>query len=342
MQKNIPVITTDKLGELISNPDYLLFDINQPGQLLYAHIDEKTYLESAFLDERISPRPTELVIAKTRPMLDALKANIAPDIIIAHTSFCCSTLLSRLLIQNDAFVLSEPRVFTQFSNQIRLSDDKRQAPQLKFADLIQLFNKKYLRYRSWGIKFSNFSNNLIIPFINTYPESQLLLMWGDLESFLVSMLKHSEEAKKILPIYHRAFSIDYAHVLNGVAVKDDLSMLEMAGLIWWLQINQFTELVKQYDLRTLKGNNLLDNPNKVLLHLSKHIKINTENLGSISVDAPIKKKTDLHGDALKMQRQSIAEKYKDDIIKVELWLNQHGMLTDTSILEAASIIRGHE
>lgn len=339
--KTLPLLTAEQRVDLTGNPDYLLFDIKHPGQLVYACIQKTTYLESPFLDERITPRPTELITTPTDQLAPLLDQKPPPDIVIAHTSFCCSTLLSKLLIRNGSFVMSEPRVLTQLSNQWRQQnhDDNTRAGRLD--TVVKLLGKKYPEFHSWGLKLSNFSNNLLDTLIALYPNTLLLLMWGDIDDFLISMLKHQQEAEKILPIYMQAFAIDYAEVLKRLDISAGLSLLQMAGLVWWLQINQFSELVKQHNIQTFKGTDLLADPILVLRSLSAQLPMKNIEAQAVvdTIKKPVKKTTDLSGKALKTERESIAETYASEIEKVKSWLEDNQLSIDTSIIESASIIQ---
>jgi len=125
------------------DPDLFLFDIQAGPSMLFAHRDENTFRTSAFLDGRIQPRPTRfsrLEPDQLEPLAGVLQHT--PDLLIAHTSFCASTLLARCLQHNELLCLREPRVLSTLANAYRQVGDTAQMDALSVL-VFKLLAKRY-------------------------------------------------------------------------------------------------------------------------------------------------------------------------------------------------------
>lgn len=249
---------------LAADPRYLLFDIRSAPDagldLLFAEVSEATYYQSAFLDHRIQPRPEQFYRLSFNAAQALIGASAQPlPLYIAHTSFCCSTLLARCLQGTDVLALREPRVLGVLANHYR---QRQTTPSDKLAiTVFHLLAKKFTDGQRVIIKGTNFTNNLLNPLLGWHPQQPVLLMWGSLEDFLISMCKHRAEAGENLLPFLRAFLIDAGYPPAAHEPWMDLTVLQQAVWVWSLQMRYFEQLLRTHpSLRTLSARDFLRQP----------------------------------------------------------------------------------
>lgn len=116
--------------QLLSDPNYLLFDLQLPQQkALWVRVNPGLLKEASFLDQRVLPK----VEARVRTPLDWLKHQDSITVgqrrlrWIFHCGHVGSTLLSRLLDSEQTRVLREPQVLRKLATS-RLEASTSQAP----------------------------------------------------------------------------------------------------------------------------------------------------------------------------------------------------------------------
>ena len=183
--------------DLFTNPAWFLkgFDGDQ-AMFTFVRTGETIIRQSAFLDGRtpisVDDRVLQVPADAAMAWVQSAAQGHTPDRIIAHISFCGSTLLGRLL-QGDGHALgySEPHVLVELATlkakQNAVSTDATQWQALLRFALIQ--------YRkSWGesatfIKPSNWVNTLLADLIDASPNLKLAIIDTDLEDYLIANLR---------------------------------------------------------------------------------------------------------------------------------------------------------
>ncbi len=239
---------------LALGPDWLLagFD-NAADRFNFARVTRQSYQNSAFLDHRIQPLPTETMSLSGRQVDEALPhARVARSAWIFHTGFCCSTLLATCLDHpGSTLVLREPLVLSRLAHAKRKSVGGDTAV-LKIATqrVTGLCERSYPG-ESLLIKPSNFANTLIADLIPAHaaePRRKAILMTSSLDSLLVSILKKRSEAEALLPGFLDALlqDSDYPSVTgladaladalaDGLAGINKLHLLQQSVLFWHCQ-----------------------------------------------------------------------------------------------------------
>ncbi|GAB4189830.1 MAG: hypothetical protein Tsb002_17220 [Wenzhouxiangellaceae bacterium] len=316
---------------LIDDPRYLLFDLRTGPELLFAQVTEETYRQSAFLDHRISPRPDQffrLPLAQALAEQDQLPP--PPALYIAHTSFCCSTLLARCAQSDALLCLREPRVLGVLANEYRRGLNEVQVDRLA-EGVFRLLGKSWSAEQQVLIKATNFTNNLLHPWQRLWPRRKTLLMWGSLRDFLISMCKHGDEAARHLDPFLRAFLIDAGVAENQQHQYLQLPLLRRAVWVWVLQIRLFERVLQsQADVRTLSASDFLQQPQAVIARLYRWLGLAPATVPSEAVvnavlghDAKIGK-TAAVGD-VSGGRQRIEEQFQRDIADALQWAADQGL-----------------
>lgn len=194
-----------------------------------------------------------------------------------HTSFCCSTLVARCLdLPGKNLSLKEPQALLGLYAFKRLSANFDPAdPNWKnLRDItLYLLSRSFHKGEKILFKPSNGANN-ILPEILACPQTErVLLLYGDLESFLVSVLHGGSE---------RAASI--AHILEDLVrdFADNLPLeleqiraltgLQKIALGWGLQMQFLTQTLALdygHKVRSLKSTEFLQSPRETLKKLNE-------------------------------------------------------------------------
>jgi len=262
--------------ELSHNPAWHLYDLDmQRGEMRFLEARPETFRVSAFLDTRIAYTGDQVHGFPLDAIAAALQQHPVPRRDVAflfHTSFCCSSLLARSLQrEHQMLALREPWVLR------RLGDLKRgvlahaqawypQGPAL--LDLaLQLLSKTWEESEAVLIKPTNVSNNLADDLLSLRPDAPGLLLYSDLESFLVSNLKKTADTQQKLPAMVQIFDQDtrYGEQL-GVSLAG-LDLLQAVVVVWHAQRIQWQALLAASAgarLRTLDSAVLLARPAETL------------------------------------------------------------------------------
>jgi hypothetical protein len=247
---------------LVQSPDYFLFDVYAGGRLLFVPVSRRTYLESPFLDHRMTPRPESVFHCPFREIAPLTSDLDPPETVIAHTSFCASTLFARCIEIPQLMVLREPRILNTLAN------DFRNLPHQKVIDngflhaTWRLLGKRYETRQRVVVKFTNFTNNLLRPIQTEWPATRILIMWGELEAFLISMLKHEHEAGQQLWMFLKAFLMDQGVDLSVINKRLQLPLMKQAIWTWSLQIQDLCRLAEKHpeNVRSLSADQFLADP----------------------------------------------------------------------------------
>ena len=262
--------------ELTRNPAWHLHDLDmQRGEMRFLEATPETFLISAFLDNRIAYTGTQVHGFPLDAIAAALRRHPPPPRRVAflfHTSFCCSSLLSRSLQREGRMlVLREPWVLR------RLGDLKRgviargqpwypQGPSL-LEMALQLLVKTWSESESVLIKPTNVANDLAIDLLALRPEAHALLLHSDLESFLISNLKKTDETQHKLPLLAKLFDQDTSYSERLGIKLDSLDFLQSVVVVWHAQRMQLQALLASgaaSRLRTLDSAVLLARPAETL------------------------------------------------------------------------------
>lgn len=315
----------------LSHPDYLLSSVDAQ-HCRFAVINEQTYRQSAFLDHRMQPLPQQAVRMATAALLQvpADAANRPAELIIAHSSFCASTLLARMLDAQDVLVLREPQVLGQLAN-LRRTDDGSQ--RLVDAAIWQLY-KRFHAQQKLVIKLSNYANNLLPDMLRLGTQSRLLIMLGSLEELLVSMHLHAEEGAHSLPRFLQAMQLDLPETTTFSNGCGELDLLQQTAMLWHLQLRQFNTLLGQYhaNIRVLLTEQFMAAPDQTITAIDQWIEADRDNAqrerviaAMMNIDA--KSRGGEASVARSNTRRALRESLRGEIDATRRWAIDHGLHT---------------
>jgi len=240
------------------------FDLARKS-LSFVRTDRGTLAAQPFLDYRWKTDP---LLHREMP-LDAVLAELPqtappPHLnFIWHTSFCCSTLIAKTLdLAGHNLSLCEPQILVPGADLKRsgIFTGNRLSPRLPeivFRLLARSPGGKVL------VKPSNFANVLIADAART-TRGKALFLYSDLETFLISVAK---SGIPLLKYARRLFSNIAGDSGQPLPWKSheifQMSDLEIAALVWHLQIGEFRRTWRAFDpgcIASLNCDAFLANP----------------------------------------------------------------------------------
>lgn len=265
-------------------PDWLLAGVEpEHDRYAFARVSRATYRDSAFLDHRIRPVPTEVCSlsgAKVDRLLTAHPPR--PAGWIFHTAFCCSTLLAHCLDHpGRTLVLREPAVLSRLAARLR-PDGPGAGPDVRRRTLA-------LMERGYGeapvvIKPSNYANALLpevgAPGRPAAAARPIVLMSCGLKPLILSVMKKRVEAQRLLPSFTAALlqDSDYARRVR-LPPLEDLDLARLAVAFWHAQRHQFQQWLAangEAAVMLLSMERFLDEPETVLREIDAHFGLDLE------------------------------------------------------------------
>jgi hypothetical protein len=287
------------ISVVANDPDLLLHQLdflNAKFQFLKVCAD--SYRDSVFLDERILHSDRRIVEFPVAELLDFIGREKAPTerlSFIFHTSFCCSTLLARSLdVAGRTLVLREPWAIYQFSaiRQQLLDSGQWNRDHHNLLDaVLTLLSKTYAPTEQVVIKPSNLANAMIGDLLSLRPRARALLLYSDLENFIISQLKKPEATRMKIPRLAASVAamVKYRDYFPQI-VPGALPHLHAVAVLWHAQMMLFAAQLERYpqNLRTLSMEKLLAEP-EASLQASIHwlrLPLNYDHVASV-VKGPI-------------------------------------------------------
>jgi hypothetical protein len=271
-------MTSPSLQSLLADPAWLPHTFDRAGQrLLFVRLTREQRDKLPFLAQEYVGKdyPTEIrpwpEIAKAEPVADA-----GPLHFIFHTSFCCSTLLTRALASPGiAADLREPDILMNLGNRLLHESSGENLRRLDFA--LCLLARPFEPTEAVIVKPSNFANNLIDPILECRPFVKAILLYADLESFLRSIAKKGMWGRLwVRKLYLQCAAWHDLQFGFGDREMFELSDLQVAGLAWLIQISHFERLTQVHGadrLMPLHSQILLDRREEMLSKASRFLSL---------------------------------------------------------------------
>jgi len=261
------------IRDVVLDPEWLPHAYDADGQALtFVHVPRDARSELTFLfDEHFAGKFTKMsfpgasVEAALAAELDS--AAQAPIHFIFHTSFSGSSLLARALeIPGAATSMREPAIFTNLANRVIQRDAQAGANRLELV--LRLLERPFAPNEAVIVKQSSFANRLVDPVLRARNSSRTVLLYSDLETYLISLLKRGLKGR----IWGRKL---FTNLTGWSTLKFDLGPdetleltdMQVASLAWLMQIHQFNALAKAFGPRVmlLESNEMFAAP-AVTLH----------------------------------------------------------------------------
>ena len=248
-----------ELAAALADARYFPVDLDVArGRIHFLRLDPDVLARSVFLDNRIDAPLAQADRIEWSAIAPLLPAATTPAFLF-HTSFCCSTLLARALHQAPERVALKEPLATR-----RLADARVQG--LEIGQPATLCVRLLARPWSAGgrvvIKPSHAALNVAGTLLELAGEATGVLLYGELEDFLVSNLKKTAETQaRVQLLAERAMAATaWTRSLSGEA-RNPRSWPRWVALQWAAQLAVAKELFQGAAgarLRALREADLLD------------------------------------------------------------------------------------
>jgi hypothetical protein len=332
-----------QLPELLKDPAWFPAAIDtKAGTLGFARIDRDSLSKEAFLDQRMAGSVTAQETARLAEVIAGFSGQqqTAPAFIF-HTAFCCSTLLARALdAPGTALALKEPDVLMGLANVLRVDEELRRSRDRAEALVQSIFGLLARRFAGDErilIKPTNAANNLLPDAVRC--GAPVVLLYGDLRSFLVSVLKKGEACKSFVRQQYNIFALD-ADGLAAIPQRQAVAFtdLQAATAVWRHQMELFQRTLgasRRDQVVSLNFKTLLEKPVPVLQAVARHLDLPHSDAALESiVNGPIfTRNAKFAGQAYDAGRrdrdaQTIEERYGETLDLIETWGGQLDLGTD--------------
>jgi hypothetical protein len=267
---------------LLFDPAIFVFDFAADNKLTKFLVVEELMLEqSPFIDIRFEPLAKGHFWVDTTELFALEARHDIPrpqPVFIFHHAFVCSTLLARCLSQIDAFFgLKEPWVLRRLSDHKRANGNLASSSRWRemFCTYVSLLCRNFSTGRIPVIKATNVGNNLLVDVLRFMPACQILYLYSDLESFLVSNLKKGRDTQEKIPALAQGFLGDSDFLQKFPEMRDTsrFSFLRICALTWLVSLYNLMACLKQQAgtrVKTLDLQDLLRDFPRSLNLLSRH------------------------------------------------------------------------
>jgi len=225
-------------AEIVGDPDWFVEDYDpQRAVLSFVRAGRDVLGAQPFLDYRWNRK----ALKRRELSLDAIAAHMSEETplprlhFIWHTSFCCSTLLAEALdLPAGNLSLREPLVLVAVADAKRAGRWlNRPMPPRLIEIVFRLLGRS--RGETLTVKPSNFAN-VLIDDAASLTQGKALLLYSDLEDFLVSIEKGGEPLRKYARRLLGNIAGDGGATMPPPQDVFQMSDLEVAALAWHMQI----------------------------------------------------------------------------------------------------------
>lgn len=263
------------LTELLANPEWFPIGLSQDYRMIrFGRVPRDNLAHEAFLDQRMSgsvKAVQEHPVQEVSSQAGEFSAEL--PVFVFHSGFCCSTLLARAFdAPGRCLSLKEPDVLMGLANALRMRNDPAANKDL-LRVVLGLLARRFKPGESILIKPTNSANKLLAHVLDS--GAPVLILYGDLRSFLVSVLKKGEACKAFIRTQYNIFSLDDGG-LAGIPSRQAMTFtdLQVATLVWRHQLEMFQRELTQRaseNIASLDFRGLLETPAPTLEAVARHL-----------------------------------------------------------------------
>jgi hypothetical protein len=291
-------------------------------------VERSTHRAAIFLTDEYLPADAEKVVLRR---VDAVAGAPAPAPLhfILHSAYCCSTLLARAFdFEGISMGLKEPVILNDMVGWRRRGGEPRAVAQA-LDNALTLLARPFGAGEAVIVKPSNVVNGLAPAILAMRPQSNALLLYAPLRTYLASIAKKGMWgrlwARELLINLLKENMVDL-----GFGTEDYLGQtdIQAAAVGWLAQHAFFARLVDQLGparVRTLDSETLLARPTDVMRELASLFSLSlTESAVEEIASGPAfsrhsKYDTDFRKDDRQAEHRDAAAVHGEEIEKVATW-----------------------
>ncbi|MFT4824117.1 MAG: hypothetical protein ACI9DH_000089 [Halioglobus sp.] len=331
------------LPELLKDPAWFPAALDtKVGTISFARISRDALSKEAFLDQRMDGSVTARETVSLNDVMAAVAGQAhKPPAFVFHSAFCCSTLLASALDASGAVLsLKEPNILMDLANAFRVDGQARQSRQYGETlaqTIFTLLATSSDSNENILIKPTNTANNLL-PFA-IKSGAPVLLLYGSLRSFLVSVLKKGEACKSFVRGQYNIFALD-GEGLAAIPQRQAVAFtdLQAAAIVWRHQLELFQRAIAatpREQVACLDFKHLTATPVPILQAVTRHLNLPHTNaeLESIANGPVFRRNAKFIGQVFSPEQvdqdvRMIEERYGQTLDLIESWANRTNLGTE--------------
>lgn len=333
---------------LIASPDLFPLDLDvAQDRVRFVRLSRTAYREESFLDERILPRLEGGAWVERADMERAASALDGEGDFIFHIGHVGSTLLSRLLGENDRiFSLREPaslRTLARLDGRAPSESEAWRNFDRLAGSLLRLYARVYHPAQRSLVKATSFVSEIGGGLLARSPSSKAILMFVSPQTYMATILAGpATRAELGSASPSRLARLEGSLGATGWRLED-LSPGELAAMGWACEISALAEVARQFPTRVswLDFDGFLARPGAGLSAVLRHLHADAPDAAVRAMLASpylgrYSKATEFPYDAA-MRRQVLEEGARRHGMEIErglAWLNAAGT-AHPAIAEAA-------
>ena len=274
---------------VLTAPNWFPFRLDIEAEMIsFIETDRGLLSASAFIDGRTpltrTDQVTHVPVDHALGWLDATPAQ--PDRLIAHTAFCGSTLLARVLdIEGRSFAYKEPQILIDLAKLKAaghaICKDKEKWRRLVAFCLAQ-FRLPWAQGEVCLIKPSNWANTLLPDMLSASRDMRLVLMRLDLEAFLIAVLRggNARIGYCLSCLNHflagNSGQAKLARATDQAALPPLVKVLRLVAILHQIQVGIFNSLARKLPtehVMQFTKEQLLLSPHETTLAASKTLEL---------------------------------------------------------------------
>jgi hypothetical protein len=242
--------SADTQKAMLDSPALFLRDVDPVrGRAIFTPMNEESYRDSAFLDNRIVRAAERDLVVDLDDLIELATARQAESPLIHylfHMGHCGSTLISRILGERSCYLaLREPPLLMGLSRSLRalgrpgfpLSRQRWEA--LRELSLLML-GKTWRSGQTALVKPTSHAGNLIPELMRHTGQERAVLLYVDLATYLATMLR--PHTRRETRLFAKDFRMREFMDLSGLdpATSSDYSDAKLITLTWLLHAREMT------------------------------------------------------------------------------------------------------
>jgi len=274
------------LPQTLADSNWLLFRIRMDSdQVEFAHYPQEMRKKVNCLSAENYQSSESNRLFSVSEFAKMAKKQSKPLHFIFHSAFCASTLLSRCFdLPGTSHSLREPLILQSLANAARLNW-RSPGTGLDWQGLLPLalgaLQNNAGESEQVVIKPLNTTNNLIPAILSAHPKNRAILLYSDLDRFVLSTLSKGEEARVLVRNMFNQVRLDIpALVQMSAGAALPLSDLMIMVSLWRMQVQQFEMIANEprlaAQIRTLQTEIFLQNRDKTLTVASDFLNLSLE------------------------------------------------------------------
>jgi hypothetical protein len=327
------------LGELFELPTLYPLGIGRSfSRFTFVPMTEQDYRNAAFHDALLLDRPSERIEMELEDLcrLQQQQGRGRSAHLIFHTAYCGSTLLSRYLgSSGHFFVCREPTALTQlsFRKYANFGDIDLSRWTRALGVTLALLTRTPQPGQVPVIKLHPACHNLFDELLSTMPDSRGLVLYSDLETFLVQTLKTPE--RRSWDRTKVRFELEEMREIDTAAMSD----AQRCAYLWLAQIQTCRQALERYPtrLRSMNCQALFERPADTLETVAAFFdkpfsREVTDEIIARESRVHAKNREGFNADTRARLKKDLGRKHADEIKAGVEWVKEYQARTGKSLL----------